>query len=845
MSRNTALLSVPFLMAMSCLTCLAQVEQGAINGVVTDAGGAFIAKARVTAKNKATGVVATAETTYEGFYKIPYLLPGDYDVQIEKEGFTVNRITGVPVLVGQTATINARLKPGTVHEEITVSANAVMIDQTSSSLGYVGSGTQILELPTGRNPLSLLALAPGVINTGNSGTGPIINGGRSNTTAILLDGQDTRNNSTLDNGYSAPQESVGEIRFITNSFSAEYGRSTGGVVVAESRTGANTLHGSAYDYLQNDDLNANSWTNNRNNVARGRQRVNVYGFAVSGPVFLPHIYDGRNKTFFFFNFEQNNNHGVSTPTASVPTALQRSGDFSQTTTASGALIQIYDPLTTLPSTTTASGYIRSPFPGNLIPASRINPISAKILTYFPNPTLGVSPTILNNWSLNFGLITHQNRYFTRVDQNFGTKNRLFFRYGYSVSPQTSPYLNNPNASIAFPGETTNGGGTQRSVAYNYELSDTESFTPNLVAEFRIGYNRSIFQLLPLSIGFDITSLGLPAYLKAASADALFPYITVAGLTAIGPQRAAHDIDGENTPEAQAHLTWLKGNHAVKTGFDLLLCQFNTFRPDYPSGTFNFGTPYTQGPDPAVSSATAGYGYASALLGTPDGGSFTIGPSLALLQKAYNWYLQDDWKLTRTLTINLGLRFEYETPYTDRYNHLAYFDPSATDPITGLKGVLTQVTPSHRYPSNRQYDWAPRIGLAWNFLPNTVFRAAYGIFYAPGSGGVGQSPGDLGSGSETSTGIYFGQPVAAPNTPIVGASLANPFVTGLLAYPNSLVGNGINAIFPDWKTPMNQMWNANIQRNVGKNLLVEAAYIGTRGERLWNNFTEDATFPQYL
>ena len=844
MSRKTALLMLPIIMALNCSICPAQVEQGAISGVVTDATGAFIAKAKVTATNQATGVVATTETTDEGYYKIPYLLPGSYDVQLDKEGFATSRVTGVPVLVGQTATINANLRPGSVHEEITVTSNAVMIDQTNSSLGYVASSTQILELPIGRNPFSLLGLAPGVIATGNSGTGPIINGGRSNTTAILLDGQDTRNNSTLDNGYSAPQESVGEIRFITNSFSAEYGRSTGGVVVAGSRTGENKLHGSAYDYLQNDDLNANSWTNNRNRVARGRQRVNVYGFTVSGPVYLPHIYDGRNKTFFFFNWEQNNNHGVSTPTASVPTALQKAGDFSQTFTSSGALIQVYDPLTTVAGST-GSGYVRSPFPGNRIPAERINPITAKILSYYPNPTLPVSPTIQTNWSLNFGLITHQNRYFTRVDHNFGTKNRLFFRYGYSTSPQISPYLNNPNASIAFPGETTNGGGTQQSISYNYEISDTETFTPNLVAEFRIGYNRSIFKLLPLSIGFDIASLGLPQYLKAASADALFPYITVAGLTAIGPQRAAHDIDGENTPDAQAHVTWLKANHAIKSGFDLLLCQFNTFRPDYPSGTFNFGTAYTQGPDPAVASATSGYGYASALLGTPDGGSFTIGPSLALLQKAYNWYLQDDWKVTRTLTLNLGLRFEYETPYTDRYNHLAYFDTNGTDPITGLRGVLTQVTPSHRYPSDPQHNWAPRIGLAWNFLPNTVFRAAYGIFYAPGSGGVGQSPGDLGSGSETSTGIYFGQTVAAPNTPIQGASLANPFVTGLLAYPNSLVGNGITAIFPNWKTPMNQMWNANIQRNVTGNLLVEAAYIGTRGERLWNNFTEDATFPQYL
>ena len=226
------------------------------------------------------------------------------------------------------------------------------------------------------------------MNTGNSGTGPIVNGGRSNTTAILLDGQDTRNNSTLDNAYSAPQEAVSEVRFITNSFSAEYGRSTGGVVIAESKTGANTLHGSAYDYLNNDDLNANSWTNNLNHVARGRQRQNVYGFSISGPVYLPKLYNGKNKTFFFFNFEQNNNHGVSTPAAAVPTLLQKTGNFSQTFTASGQLIQIYDPLTTLPSSTTSSGYIRSPFPGNIIPSNRIDPITAKILSYYPESNAG-------------------------------------------------------------------------------------------------------------------------------------------------------------------------------------------------------------------------------------------------------------------------------------------------------------------------------------------------------------------------------------------------------------------------------------------------------------------------
>jgi hypothetical protein len=845
MSRKTLFPIAMLLIATNGIMCFAQVEQGAITGAVVDSTRASIPNAKVTATNQATGTVARTETTVEGYFKLPYLPAGKYDVAVEKDGFAVNRVTDVPVLVGQIATINVTLKPGTLHDEVTIAANAVLIDQVSASLGYVTGTTQILELPTGRSPYSLLTLSPGVIATGNTGTGPIVSGGRSNTNAILLDGQDTRNNSTLDNAYTPPQETVQEVRFITNNFSAEYGRSAGGVLVAAGKSGSNQFHGSAYDYLKNDKLNANSWNNNRNNVLRGRQRHNEYGFTLSGPLYVPRVYNGRNKTFFFFNWEEINDHGVSTPTANVPTALQKIGDFSQTFTNTGALIKIYDPLTTVPDPAQKSGFGRAVFQGNVIPPNRIDPLMRKILGYYPDPTLAISPTLQTNWSQNFGIITHQDKWFTRADQNFGDKNRLFFRFGYQTSPRKSPYTN-----IAFPGEGTNGGGNQESIAYTYGLSDTETFTSNLVGEFRLGYTRSIFKLTPLSVGFDIASLGLPSYLKAASTDAIFPRFNITDFTSgtvsgIGPDRASHDVDAESTPEVQAHFTWLKRNHAIKTGYDMLFCQFNTFRPDYPSGTFNFGRAYTQGPDPASASATAGYGLASALLGAPDGGQFTIGPSLALLQTSYNWYLNDDWKITRTFSLSLGVRFEYQTPFKERYNHLAYFDPNATEPVTGLKGVLLPTTSSHRYPSNPNKNWGPRVGLAWTFLPNTVFRAGYGQFFAPGSGGIGSSPGDLGSGSSVATGIFFGQPPAAPNTPVVGASLANPFVTGLLPYPNSLVGNGIGAIFPSWTTPLNHMWNANIQRSLGKNLLVEAAYIGSRGEHIWNNFTSNATFPQYL
>ncbi len=797
-------------------------------------------KVRVSATNLTTAAVARVETSEDGLYKIPYLPAGKYSLLMESSGFSPYRVSEVPVLVGQITTIDATLKPGSVHEEVTVTANALAVEQVSSSLGYVTGVTQILELPTGRSPYSMLKLSPGVVDVGNAGTGPIVSGGRSNTSAILLDGQETRNNSTLDNAYTPPQEAVQEVRFITNSFSAEFGRSAGGVVVAAGKSGSNQWHGSAYDYLRNDKLNANTWANNRNNVARGRQRRNDYGFSISGPVVLPKLYDGRNRTFFFFNWDESNDHGVSTPTANVPTAQQMSGDFSQTMTSAGALIRIYDPMTTVPDPSRASGYGRQPFAGNLIPQSRMDPIMKKVMGYFPAPTLAVSPTLQTNWSANFANIVKTDRYYARGDHNFSDKNKLFFRYGYEQTPRTSPYTN-----IAFPGEGTNGGGNQTRVAHTAGISDTHAFSPNLIAEFRAGYTRGVTTLTPLSVGFDITSLGLPQYLKAASADALFPRFNITDFTSIGPDRASHNVDAETTPEFQAHFTWIKGSHAVKTGFDMLLCAFNTFRPDYPSGLFAFSRAYTQGPDPGSASATAGYGLASALLGAPDSGQFTIGPSLALLQPSNNWYLQDDWKLTRTLTLNLGLRFEYQTPFKERYNQLAYFDPAAKEPLTGERGVLTMTSESHRYPSSPNYNWAPRIGLAWTVMPAMVLRAGYGVFFAPGSGGVGSSPGDLGSGSSVSTSVFFGQVPAAPNTPVSGASLANPFVTGLRPYPNSLVGGSVSGIWPEWPTPTNHMWNMNVQRTFGSNLLVEAAYIGSRGMKIWNNYNRGATYPQYL
>jgi hypothetical protein len=834
------IIAIGFAMAAAAV-CPAQVEQGSITGVVTDPSNASVSNAKVTVTNMDTQLATAMGTNSQGNYGFPFLPPGHYSVVAEKEGFANERVTNITITVGLTATINITLKPGSVKQEITVTANAVLLDEQTSSQGNVVSGQQVVQLPlSGRNPYSLLTLAPGVTPNGNSGTGPIISGGRSNTSGVLFDGQETRNTSTNDIVYTPPLETVAEFKVITNNFSAEYGRSGGGILTAVGRSGANELHGSAYEFFRNNVLNANGWTNNRNGLKLNPVRHNEYGFAVGGPVYIPHVYDGKNRTFFFFNFEQIPDRSPDNIVATVPTALQRVGDFSQTTTGGNALIKIYDPLTTAPNPTVAGSYTRTQFPNNQIPLSRLDPIAMNLLTYYPLPNL---PGNTNNYAVSATRANTATKYYGRVDENIGQNNRLFFRYGITYSPANTPGY----TGLALPGEGTNcNEGNANSTPWVAAISDTVTIRPNLIGEFRLSYTRQLNTCNPRSLGFDVTTLGLPTYLKNAILNTRFPEFDITDLTSLGPQRASNYTDAENTPEAQAHFTWIKGSHTVKGGFDFLFLAFNIFRPDYPAGDFAFTRAYTQGGDPSVASGTSGYGLATLLLGAPTGGSFTVGPSLASSQKSYNTYVQDDWKVARNLTLNLGARWEYQTPFNERYNQLAYFNPNATDPVTGRQGVLQFTDNSHRYQSNpNQLDLAPRIGFAYTFLPKTVLRGGYGLFYLPGSGGIGASPGDLGSGSEASTPVFLGQAPAAPNTPPLGASLANPFVSGLLTYPNTLIGNGVSAVFPSWLTPLNQQWNVSLQRTLFSDLLVEAAYLGSRGEHIWENVNEDAANPQYF
>jgi outer membrane receptor protein involved in Fe transport len=815
---------------------VAQIEQANLTGLVIDESGAVVPGAAVSLVNLATRVRQDTETNSAGGYRLPFLAAGQYDLSVTKTGFDAAKVTGIRLTVGLTATVNVTLRTGTVQQEVTVSATAVQLEQQSSTLGNTVSGKQMIELPLlGRNPYSLVLLAPGVLPRGNAGSGPIINGGRSNTSEILLDGAETRNATTNDIAFVPPLETVAEFKVMTNAFSSEFGRSGGGVLTVATRSGTNELHGSAYEFIRNDKLNANSWASNRAGLPRNSFRRNEYGFSVGGPVVLPKLYDGRNRTFFFTNFEWIPQRAPDNILATVPTALERSGDFSRTVTTANQLIRIFDPLTTVPNPSAAGEFIRTQFPDNKIPASRIDPAAVKILGYYPPAN---RETVVQNFAFNNSRANDTNKQFFRVDQAMGAKQRLFVTLGRQYNQQFTPGFN-----VAFPGEGTNGEqGQVQSKSISTVATDTVTFTPSLIGQFRVSATRRIISTQLRSAGFDITTLGFSPALKAKAKTLIFPRIGPADVAALGADRASFYVDAEGNYEGQAHMTWLRGGHSMKFGYDYMFQYFNIFRPERPSGQYDFSRTFTQGPNPTMSAATAGHGVATFLLGAPTGGTFSDDPTLATSQRYYASYFQDDWKVRRDLTLNLGVRWEYQAPWTDRFNQLGYFDPDFTDPLTKQKGLLRFTgrdgNPRHQTNPDKN-NIAPRIGLAWQLKSKTVVRAGYGMFYFPGSGGVGAGASDLGSGFLTQTPVFLGPPPAAPNTPPVGASMTRAFEAGFFDAPSTSVGAGIGTAFREWVTPYNHQWNFNIQQALTPTLLFEAAYVGNRGQRIWINRNRSA------
>ncbi|MFN0106027.1 MAG: TonB-dependent receptor domain-containing protein [Bryobacteraceae bacterium] len=620
---------------------------------------------------------------------------------------------------------------------------------------------------------------------------------------------------------------------IVRNPSAEFGRTGGGVINLISKAGTNAIHGSLYEFHRNKSLRANDFFSNRAGRARPALVFNQWGATVGGPI-------KKDKTFFFFNWEQFKQRSLATTIRSVPTALQRSGDFSDTRTAGGAIIQVFDPLSTRADPANPANRLRDQYPGNRIPANRLSPAATGVNAFYPQPnTTGVAITNANNF---FGVGSapiNKDIYGLRLDHYLSPTRRLAGRYTWDKTFQGVPNFYDNLAEIQ-----TSDLPLQRHSAF---VSFSDTLTPNLLFDIRGGLNFYLPNRITRSFGFDATKINLTPRLNALMQIPGFPRFDMSDMTAIGADQGDQLVQSNKAFSYTGTLTWIRGAHTWKFGSDNRAYQLNNTQ-GAAGATFSFNRGFTQGPNPNNAGATSGFGYASFMLGTPSGGSVGFGAPVTETVKNFALYAQDDWKITPKLTLNLGLRWEVEGGITDRFNAISNFDPNIISTVNGvnLKGGLVfpgvgGLARGHRDAEFTNFQ--PRIGFAWQAIPKTVIRGGYGISYLPTSG------------------IYVGldRTGFSITTPLVSSldggftpneTLANPFPNGKLDPIGSsqgaltLLGQGIGGNRRDILRGYSQQWGFSVQRELPGNWLVEAGYMGNRGVKLPGRPTFDYLPQQY-
>lgn len=849
----------------------AQGERATITGTVTDASGALVPAVAITVRNLDTNVVQRTSSNSAGLFVVPALPPGRYELTAEKAGFRPFKASQIPLSVNLTATVDVKLEVGAVAEAVQVTASAIQLELATSSLGKTVETRRVVELPLlGRDPRHLASLAPGVIPTRGqvgvggdavgSGGNARISGGLAMQNAILMDGADSRGFTSSGQSYAFPIESVAEFKIETATYSAEFGRAGGGVINVASRSGTNELHGAVYEFLRSDKLNANSWSNNRNRVARLPFQFNQFGAAAGGRI-IP------DRTFFWLNYEGIRQGSPQSFLSTVPLPVWKQGDFSSARDRNGNPIVIYDPVTTRPNPNFNSGapdsaanprYIRDPFPGNVIPAHRIHPISANVAKYWPEPNrAGEQFGQVNNFFRSGKNVFNNDIWFSRIDHVINNKHRVFGRFGGS---QNESFLKGI-IDQAFPGGTFT---TQPTRSAGISLTST--FSPSFLGEFRIGYTRLQFNTQPVSAGFDMASLGFPSSVANAVTYKQFPeiliqqYATGTGLavSTFGANEVGNlgvgqssgnsaNLSPQDTWHALYHITWIKGRHSVKAGVDLQRMKMAAFVSRNSGGQFVFDRTYTQGPNPALTAINSGHGFASFLLGIPISGSMETTPRMMLFQRYNAGYIQDDWRVSSRLTLNLGFRYEYTSPYGEKFGAIGYFDPYAIEPQTGLPGIYKWVPPGGYHSDPNYKTFGPRLGLAFRVSQKTVVRAAGGIFNAANNG-LNAAATDFGTGLFTTNAVSLGPPNPIPFTPPVGRSWSNPFAAGFV-FPQkgvtTFVGQNIRVDFRDHPLAYLANWTFSIQREINQNTLAEVAYVGTKTTHLFWNRMENANDPLLL
>ncbi len=833
------------LAALLCCSLSAQAPTGRISGRVADGSGGVIPGAKISIESEATGFKQTQSSGADGRFVQPSLLPGSYRVTAEKTGFAKSVVAGVNLDASETATVDLTMKVGDVATVVEVQAEAAQLKTETSSASTTITQRQLLDLPTGRNPFGVATLTAGVIPAGGGST-PWIGGGRNATSEILIDGNTgivpENNVSINDGGYTPIIDSVSEVTVIKNSLAAEYGRTGGGVITATTRSGTNNLQFGLYEFFRNPALNANSWGNNRNGVKRPNCcSTNVYGFNVGGPVYIPNVYNGHNKTFFFYSQQFSNNPSSQTPTATVPSAAWRAGDFSQLRLGgnNGAAITIYDPLTVDLATN-----IRSAFPGNIIPANRINSVSKNMLKYWPDPNnvpvVGTTNLGANNFLGQGKAASTDNKFDSRIDHYFSQKLKMFARGSYDNSLST-PFNGFGNAG------TSIGDGPSTNTLPNVTANFVYTLNPTTVATFSLGFGQKDNTRFPFSTGTLPSSLGFSKELDSIAAlnNLEFPNISGVSVSNLGQATFTTLNIKSYAYTGRGDVVKVFSKHTIKTGAEYRKLMLNFTQYGNPSGQWGFGTGPTVRQVNNTVPTTEGLGFASFLLGLPGNTGNAVSHSFSNATSApyIGAFIDDTYKVSRKLTLNIGLRWEVDVPRTERYNRLNHFDLSMTSPIAGkvagfpnLKGgFVFQDSSNRRQVPADLNNFGPRLGFAYQINSKTVFRGAYGVTYSGSAFTAAGTSGTSGTqGFQNNTPVNF----TNDNGATYVTTWSNPFINGFnlplgaAGGPGTALGLGIGeGIFIDNQNPMIQQWNGHLQRELGDGWVLEVGYLANRGHHL--------------
>jgi len=851
-----------------------QESRAIISGAVTDPQGAAVAAVNVEVRNMETNVVSTVQTNERGVYTTPPLNPGRYAVSASATGFKMTVRSNIELRVADRMLLDFELELGMTTETVTITAEAPLLETGSSSRSTTLNTQLVASLPTyARNVFELVRYTAGVRGgtRGSWGQRPFDNGdggvsilgGASGTNEVLLDGSPFtyRESGTPGDTVSPPPDAVGEVKILTNVYDAEYGRTGGGVISLSFRSGTNDYRGAVGWYVRNDVLNANTFESNARGAAKTSFRMHQPVATLSGPIRFPGLYNGRNKTFFMYALDLYRNARPQVSNMIAPTALEKQGDFSQTYVSgtSGPAIMIYDPLTT---TETAPGvYRRVLFPNSRIAPSRIDPVAAKILPVFLSPDRGITargqPNLLvtpnfdhepfNSHAFRLDhVLTDKHTFLASI-----TRNNRHQTNGVGLGLSAYQAAGHPYASSSYLHWRINASGS---------FALTSAFSPTLVSTTRVSWFRHEFAIDNFGFRYnDPATLGFPASQIAQSQTKTFPCITFGIISLIGPCRGGGNVlNFSDTWSVGKSLTRVVGAHNVKFGGDARL-MLNNQSSLLPFATFGFTDSFTR-ENPLVASAASGDGFASFLLGYPGSVSSTWNSLPAQGQRYYGLFFHDDWRVTRKLTLNLGLRWEYESPVTDRFDRFVRgFDPTTVTNLgspTGprITGGLLFADSNNRLPHKRDLNnVAPRLGYAYQVGSKLVLRGGWGVTYDPTATVAPMTGFSLATAPSTSVGGAGREPITTPGcTGNACGMLSNPFNDGiLLPLGRSLglqtnVGASISYVWPDRSVPYAHTFSTGIQYQLPLRSVLQVSYDGRRGRQSpTSRALNTVTYEQYL